>query len=386
MALLTGYQKRDYHKCWLEKKHDTFDDCPFIWKTFSTKNFLTAFVEDAGYTDTFDHEKKGFLYDPVDYYWRSFDLLLNEIKSDPQNAQTPFIKACAGDRPVYRRFFNYAKKFFKRMMQDEQKFFGFFHSNSVSHDDNTLLASIDIDLRNLFMELKRTGVLKKTVVFFLSDHGSRYGDIRKTYQGFFEVNLPFLYVYLPEQFKNKYVSLYTTFKKNSNRLTSAFDIHETLHDIASLDYGSKVNNCTGTSLFREIPTTRSCEQAGIPVEFCVCAQNYIVIDEYMLRFVAGQTVVNWINELITLHSECATLSLLKVDDARYIKYWSNDMYLYQLKVIVHTHPGTGIFEAILRETNDVYVVLGTVSRLSTYGKESSCTKNTTLKLYCYCHY
>lgn len=38
------------------------------------------------------------------------------------------------------------------------------------------------------------GVLDKSVVVFLSDHGIRWGDIRETYQGRLEERLPFLMV------------------------------------------------------------------------------------------------------------------------------------------------------------------------------------------------
>lgn len=385
MALLNGYgnDHLDRNICW-KSNLKTFDNCPFIWKSFEEKQYLTAFIEDAGHTDTFDFEKGGFLYQPVDYYWRPFNLLLASSKTEPQNAKTPFVPACVGDTPVYVRFLNYTRNFFKRMLKEQQKFFAFLHCNSASHDDNSLLASIDEELRELFSELLQSGILKKTAVFFLSDHGSRYGAIRKTHQGYFEANLPFFFAYLPDQFRNKYISAYSTFKQNSDALTTVFDVHETLNDIVHMTFGKTKRYNPGISLFREIPRDRTCADAGIPLEFCVCAVDNMVIKDHLLRITVGQTVVNHVNEFVHAFPECATLALNKVLDARYIKYWARITYLYQLKVTVTTAPGTGVFEAIIRQIDEKYVVLGMVSRLSTYGKESSCVRNTTLKLYCYC--
>ncbi|GJQ82358.1 hypothetical protein Trydic_g427 [Trypoxylus dichotomus] len=385
MALLTGYHPLQYYLCWRPTMDDTFDMCPFIWKTFSEEKFLTAYAEDGGFVDTFNHEKKGFYMQPVDYYWRPFNLLLDEIKTQAQNAETPFTKTCAGEIPLHIRFLNYTRKFVKRMTKDRQKFFGFFHSNSASHDDNSLLASIDEDLEAFFMELKDIGALKQTAIFFLSDHGTRYGEIRQTYQGFFEANLPLLFVYLPEHFKNKYVPLYNAFKTNKDKLTTMYDIHATLQDIASIGTKRKHGGMSGISLFQKIPTKRSCTDAKIPSNFCACAQNYVMVTDHTLILIAGQTVVNYINEMLDSIPDCAILSVNKVLDARYVKFWSEFKYLYQLKVIVTTQPGTGVFEGVLREIKDKYVVVGSISRLSMYGKESSCIKNTTLKLYCYCH-
>ncbi|KAI4463517.1 hypothetical protein MML48_4g00014800 [Holotrichia oblita] len=385
MALLTGLQKADYYLCWTDDNDTTFDNCPFVWRTFSSQQFLTAFVEDAGHADIFNHNKNGFSVQPVDYYWRPFNMLLDEIKLDPQNMKTSNVKQCAGDMPLYTRFFRYSKKFFKRMLKDRQKFFAFFRSTTVSNEDNILLASVDEDLRNFFVELHQDGVLTKTAMFFLSDHGARYGNIRNTHQGSFEMNLPFMFAYLPAHFKNKYVSLYSNFELNKDKLTTMFDIHETLNDIATSKFGS--NNYSfskGTSLFRKIPSTRNCKDAGIPLTCCACAQTYIPIRDHMLKFVVGQVIVNRINEFVRSQADCANLNLNKVLDARYIKYWSQNTHLYQLKVTISTRPGSGMYEAILKQVKDKYVVIGPVKRLSPFGKEGHCVKNTTLKLYCVC--
>lgn len=381
MALLTGLHKANYYLCWSDDNSTFFDNCPFVWRTFSSKQFLTAFVEDAGLSDIFNHNKNGFNVQPVDYYWRPFNLLLEEIKLDPQNMEIP--KACAGDIPFYTRLFAYLKKCFKRMLKDRQKFFAFVRSVSLSNED-ILLTSVDEDLRDFFVELNHTGVLKTTAMFFLSDRGAEYGNITNMHQRFFETNLPFMFAYLPAHFKNKYVSLYSNFKLNKDKVTTMFDIHETLNDIATSKFGNNYGFSNGTSLFRKIRSTRSCKDAGIPLTCCACAQTYIPIEEYTLRFVLGQVIVNRINEFLHSQTDCANLNVNKVLDARYIKYCFQNTHLYQLKVIVSTRPGTGVYEGILKQIRDKYVVIGTVKRLSPYEKESHCVKNTTLKLYCVC--
>lgn len=81
--------------------------------------------------------------------------------------------------------------------------------------------------------------------------------------------------------------------ENVWRLTCQFDVYETLVDILKHDYGEKRSASRrfplllagterktrfnrGISLFREVPLNRTCDDAGIPLHFCVCQQEEAV--------------------------------------------------------------------------------------------------------------
>lgn len=69
----------------------------------------------------------------------------------------------------------------------------------------------------------------------MSDHGIRWGDIRKTYQGQMEERLPFVIITLPKWLKETYPVAAANLKKNVRRLTTPFDLHETLKDLLDVN-------------------------------------------------------------------------------------------------------------------------------------------------------
>lgn len=90
-------------------------------------------------------------------------------------------------------------------------------------------------LYKLFSKLNEDGHLGNTVVVFMSDHGIRWGDIRGTYQGQLEERLPFVVMALPKQFRQQYPEALQNLKTNLRRLTTPFDLHETLNDFLDVN-------------------------------------------------------------------------------------------------------------------------------------------------------
>lgn len=70
MAFLTGMHEEQLANVCYNAWHDEVDDCPFIWKSYSKKKFLTAYIEDSASMGTFNYAKYGFLDSPTDYYSR----------------------------------------------------------------------------------------------------------------------------------------------------------------------------------------------------------------------------------------------------------------------------------------------------------------------------
>lgn len=82
-------------------------------------------------------------------------------------------------------------------------FFGFFWSSSLTHDHLNLLNLADESYLQYLQEMAKIGALNNTVLFFVSDHGMRWGAIRSTYIGMLEERLPYSILYLPPWFKKK---------------------------------------------------------------------------------------------------------------------------------------------------------------------------------------
>jgi leucyl aminopeptidase len=89
----------------------------------------------------------------------------------------------------------------------------------------------------------------------------------------------FLFAVFPKSFKQKFPLAVRNFKRNSRRLTTHFDVFETLKDLSNLDANvlnseklkkraedlkeRAANLPRGISLFLEIPNERTCDYAGI---------------------------------------------------------------------------------------------------------------------------
>ena len=172
----------------------------------------------------------------------------------------------------------------------------------MTHDFINYPTLMDRDLSELLGFMQHEKYLENTILFVLSDHGIRFGSFRQTtFQGMVEERLrkackvetimkslneflfslftAFLFAIFPKSFKQKYPLAVRNFKRNSRRLTTHFDVFETLKDLSNLDVNSLANEKLktraedlkeregnfprGISLFLEMPNERTCDNAGI---------------------------------------------------------------------------------------------------------------------------
>ena len=70
MAVLTGMNVTQVTSTCFPSNAKKIDDCPFIWKNYSQRGYLTAYFEDEAELGTFNYAKYGFLNAPTDYYGR----------------------------------------------------------------------------------------------------------------------------------------------------------------------------------------------------------------------------------------------------------------------------------------------------------------------------
>ncbi|KAK5646625.1 hypothetical protein RI129_005089 [Pyrocoelia pectoralis] len=401
VAVLIGLSKNELKKdCW-HKKTDKFDDCKFVWKNYSTSGYATAFGEDGARMGAFNYEKRGFKKQPTDYYWGPFNYV-----SEKQigNARDLLFYQCVGSRPVYQVLLDYITKFVKTMTQNRISYFGLFWGNSLSHDYLNKPSLGDETYANFFTKLTESNVLKNTALIFMSDHGMRWGDIRTTYQGRIEEMLPFVFIVMPKSYRDSYPQAFANINRNTKRLTTPFDLHETLknllkpHSLKGALINERINKRDGKersySLFEPIPSNRTCEAAAISPHWCTCQTSAPISKDNIDIIDATKYVVKYLNKQLDGYAECAELTLAEIYDGRLHSpddKLKGESYSEDYTVVFRTVPGDGKFEATVRKyvtkkgKGKQFIVMGSVSRINLYGSQSLCITDFHLKLYCYCN-
>jgi hypothetical protein len=277
--------------------------------------------------------------------------------------------------------------------------FGFFWSNGFSHEDFSQPSAMDGNIKDFLVNLRTRGILNDTVIFFFSDHGIRFGSVLKTLSGWYEVRLPFMFIWLPSWFQQKYPQFVKNLKVNRNRLTNPFDLHMTLQHLLELSGRSpnltrSAESCPKCrSLFEKVPLDRTCEDAAIDSHWCACTPFENVEKSSKIIRKVIDFVLSHLNRFIEENGKsqdgkslCATLEFKEILESRV--FVSNDISMstdYLVSFV--TKPANAELEATVRYWSDKnkFELIGSVGRLDRYGDQSICIKhNKELRKYCYC--
>ncbi|KAG1667334.1 SCAN domain-containing protein 3 [Nymphon striatum] len=395
VPLFTGNHEEEDPRCF-SNRTDSFDNCPFIWNNFRQKGFVTMYAEDRPEWGSFNFERPGFDNPPADFYFRP--VMLAALLAKKPRSQ---IEHCIDHRSENGIVLEYLTDFATKFRH--QAFFGFVFTSGLAHNSVNTLHKVDHEYLKLFQKLYTSKILKDTIVFFMSDHGSRFGEIRNTYIGHHEDSTPFLTVILPESFKSRYPVSSENIKGNAHKLVTMFDIHETLVDLLNdrLEYNEKffvIDNKMerGVSLFQEISADRTCQTAGISNLYCVCelrGKPISPIDKMAVD--AAHALSAYLNyELKAKTGDlCETLHIAKIIEAELITYNDREQKESVKKVVrvkIVVLPSHAILESTLRihqeQHNTMrYSLESGVNRLNKYGEQSYCVIDPILKKYCYCH-
>ena len=246
----------------------------------------------------------------------------------------------------------------------------------------------------------------------MADHGPRFAVHRKTQQGKLEERLPYFGLYFPPSFETTYPQEVEQVRKNRQRLTTNYDIHETFGDL--LDNTPTRPSRTkgrGISLFKPVPENRTCEQAGIAPHWCACLSWEDVSHDDELKSRVAKAVVDHINSLTEkIRDRCELVSLHKVISlSRFVprqellKFLKSDglhgdhpnfsdrmkqSHEY-IQVVLITNPGQGRYEVTVKQsmqTGNVTIRSEDMSRTNKYGKAAACVETSfpSLRQFCYC--
>ncbi|CAH0564870.1 unnamed protein product [Brassicogethes aeneus] len=268
-ALLTGFNLKQSREICQPDKIGMLDVCPMIWYDYKNLGYVTAYAEDHTSISTYNYFKRGFSNPPTDYYFKPY-FEASEYLGTRMQDYMPF---CAGPESAGERVLNLANDFSKTYLNVPK--FGIFWMNTFSHNHINSPTRMDEKLLEFFQDLKLNGVFDDSIVIFLSDHGIRFGEVRQTTTGWFEERLPMNLISLPKWFKQKYPEETANLEKNQHKLTTTFDVYQTLQHLLVLSGKNYTEtSCQGapscTSLLKHISTSRHCQDAGIPDEWCSC--------------------------------------------------------------------------------------------------------------------
>ncbi|KAG7306986.1 hypothetical protein JYU34_007109 [Plutella xylostella] len=255
MAFLTGVNQSDIYKKATRSK--------FIWDEFAKFGYSTAYGEDdLACPDTF-YNYGGFPAPPARHYMRPLFVA--------GEARRGALLACTRRRPSAEHLLDYALDFATTYKDDG--FFGLFWMNSYSHDPLAPTGQIDGPMAAFFDKLNSSGVLENTFVFFLSDHGVRYGEQRVRAEAYYDERLPMLHAWVPRALP----AARRAAAANTQRLVSPYDLHATFTHVLRLSGAAGAGGAGGpagcprcASLLLPHSAARTCADAGVDRKWCGC--------------------------------------------------------------------------------------------------------------------
>ncbi|CAK1550103.1 unnamed protein product [Leptosia nina] len=393
IPMLLGIRESELKKtCVPNPKYTFFDNCPFIWDWYKEAGYYTALGEDSASLGTFNYLRGGFARNPTDYYLRTF---IREAEKNVGNNKDFNSLLCMNNKYFYRVLLDYIENLLIKMRSS--RLFGFFWEVTMSHDYLNYPMLMDFFYEQFFKNLDHQKVLEDTIIFLVSDHGIRWGNIRATKQGRLEERLPFVHILVPDSFKKKYNEAYSNLKLNRQRLTTPFNLYTTLNDLIDL---SNIENSNiksrsqksywrerAISLFLPLPGNRTCSIADIDDHWCTCHRERKISTESVEALLAANYILKEINNLVHNYKLCSVLNITEIVDATELEAGTeedSEVSWREYMVVLRTSPGGAVFESTVRDYGTRWSLIGTISRLNLYGYQSHCIDNYNLKLYCYC--
>lgn len=147
---------------------------------------------------------------------------------------------------------------------------------------------MDSTYLDFFQQLLQIPQIKeRTAIVVMSESGGLNHRYYKTEHGAQEKLSPLLMVRLPQKLLNKHPDYADNLKINSRRVLSPIDVHKTISIFPKLftpkrpDHEGMASGASefmgplpGRNMFAsEIPYTRTCEDAFIPEELCLCNKS-----------------------------------------------------------------------------------------------------------------
>ncbi|KAH6940199.1 hypothetical protein HPB50_026321 [Hyalomma asiaticum] len=289
IALLSGFAASEVEEM-LTRSYS--NKVPLLWNVYQSIGYTTLFMEEMPHYGLFTYPNlTGFKVTPTDYYPVSVLRLMDE--------KGGIERFCMGSRLKTKVLIKYLGDVLK--LNDHSRTFSYVWLSDVTHNHVKGIAILDEPLFEFFKGLSSRGVLERTVVLLLSDHGARYGSTRLSELGRYEDKTPFCFLAFPKGFLREHPEVATKLETNQRRLITAYDLHATLLSLSTLPLFSTNHTRHGLNLFADVPSSRTCADASIPPQFCAClgTHNQMLDKTAALEF--ARYAVAYMNTLAEFH-------------------------------------------------------------------------------------
>lgn len=259
-------------------------------------------------------------------------------------------------------------------------------NSKLTHSGAHLAALMDVPFERFLSQIFDSNFNNDSVIILYADHATRYGPITETVSGIYEQRLAFFYLYIPDSLilsgKNASV-LRQIARDNQFRLTSHFDVYATLQHVLTGHTGS--GGQYGQSLLAPVPLGRTCAQAGIQPQYCLCDRYEPVVIEAKHVQVA-HFLIDYLNQQIKPYrNQCHWFkfhSVLNVLEPAVVHKQ------YRIVILFQAAPSKPKFEAMVEVNGDFeqFQLIGSIVRINAYDKDGECVANKPLEPYCICYY
>ncbi|CAG5127016.1 unnamed protein product, partial [Candidula unifasciata] len=382
LPLFAGESYDQIAKWWSDKYH--LDNIDLLWGSFEKAGYRTLYTEDWPGIGAFHYFKKSFRNKFARYNTRPLTLAMSEEINFYKRS-----RYCAGNQVEMNFLLNYVLLFLDTFQ--DNPVFSVAMITKPTHNYPTDAKMFDEHLFNFYRSLNQSGHLNKSLLVSFSDHGVRWGPLRDSKYGFFESRTPYTILTFPDWFLRKYPDVAANLKVNSKRLTSHFDTYATLLDLLYFKSNSSLlpKSRRSISLFDKIPWDRTCEDASVPQEFCLCGyQNLADVDT---KSPISKALAELVIEALNSKTDKNICASFKVDQIIHVLNISlseansnGETTLY--KVNLQVTPGYAIFEAsVYATTNSAdFRVANSIDRLNLYEGQADCMQIAMYKPFCYC--
>ncbi|EPB68432.1 hypothetical protein ANCCEY_12471 [Ancylostoma ceylanicum] len=200
-----------------------------------------------------------------------------------------------------------------------------------------------------------------------------------------EQNNPFLYVIVPERFRN--TKLDEQLRQNSKEL------HQPASNFTELDFKPLDESMRGSSLLRRFQDgmRRTCKTLPIPFQFCICQYEKTEVTDESLKDSLGQFVVAQLSSFLerqNVSKQCEEIKLKEIEAKQYLSsklaHVDNSTSFFEVTFEVAA-PAKGRFQIPVRKELEQLDLGGALfTRLDTYGKSGDCMSNEDLRPFCTC--
>eukprot|EP00753_Platysulcus_tardus_P022435 PLAT9586.1.p1 GENE.PLAT9586.1~~PLAT9586.1.p1 ORF type:complete len:820 (+),score=331.54 PLAT9586.1:119-2461(+) len=313
------------HKCFQSNAKIVACTPPsWVWETASTLGYVTAMFHEQ--CRTFAGSRLGFQEgkDTLDLHPPGLQCA-NE-QHPAYGMPSAWLPVCAGQETMATHLM---KRTLAQLQHASRMGTPIFLSSTTASAHSSYwpaMADMDIVMPEFLQSLLD---VPNTAVLFLSDHGNNHSPVVTTQLGQLELLLPFVSLLLPRS--SLPPAQLQRLQRNMVHMTTPYDWHVTLRQLLALPFGRAVvaaDHYNGMDygrsynlLTEDIPSARSCTEAGLWRVFCPCGKSSKLPASDDLRILGG-AVMDALHAKLTEQATdgpCEQLQLLAIEDASYLE-------------------------------------------------------------------